>query len=109
MAEATNNDEEREVRDTDADTRDDITSSKNDEEREVRDTDADTRDDIDATKQAQDDINRKLTSMGEAISNLTKVVSTLVKSGTAVSSDTGFASTNDAGKATVKPISELDI
>lgn len=105
MAEATNNDV---VKDTDADTRDDI-DSKTDEEQEVRDTDADTRDDIDATKRAQDDINRKLTSMGEAISNLTKVVSTLVKSGTPVSADTGFASTNDAGKATVKPISDLDI
>lgn len=104
MAEATNNDV---VKDTDADTRDDI-SSKTDEEQEVRDTDADTRDDIDATKRAQDDINRKLTSMGEAISNLTKVVSTLVKSGPAASADTGFASTND-GKATVKPISDLDI
>lgn len=98
MAEATNNDV---VKDTDADTRD--------EEQEVRDTDADTRDDIDATKRAQDDINRKLTSMGEAIANLTKVVSTLVKSGPAASADTGFASTNDAGKATVKPISDLDI
>lgn len=96
MAEATNND---------ADTRDDIDASKTDEEQEVRDT----RDDIDATKRAQDDINRKLTSMGEAISNLTKVVSTLVKSGTPASADTGFASTNDAGKATVKPISDLDI
>lgn len=104
MAEATNNDV---VKDTDADTRDDIDASKTDEEQEVRD--ADTRDDIDATKRAQDDINRKLTSMGEAISNLTKVVSTLVKSGTAASADTGFASTNDAGKATVKPISDLDI
>lgn len=102
MAEATNNDV---VKDTDADTRDDIDASKTDEEQEVRDT----RDDIDATKRAQDDINRKLTSMGEAISNLTKVVSTLVKSGTAASADTGFASTNDAGKATVKPISDLDI
>lgn len=98
MAEATNNDV---VKDTDADTRD--------EEQEVRDTDADTRDDIDATKRAQDDINRKLTSMGVAIANLTKVVSTLVKSGTPASADTGFASTNDAGKATVKPISDLDI
>ena len=96
MAEATNNDV---VKDTDADTRDDIDASKTDEEQEVRDTDADTR----------DDINRKLTSMGEAISNLTKVVSTLVKSGPAASADTGFASTNDAGKATVKPISDLDI
>lgn len=102
MAEATNNDV---VKDTDADTRDDIDSSKTDEEQEVRDT----RDDIDATKRAQDEINRKLTSMGEAISNLTKVVSILVKSGTPASSDTGFASTNDAGKATVKPISDLDI
>lgn len=106
MAEATNNDV---VKDTDADTRDDIDSSKTDEEQEVRDTDADTRDDIDATKRAQDEINRKLTSMGEAISNLTKVVSTLVKSGTPASADTGFASTNDAGKVTVKPISDLDI
>ena len=97
MAEATNNDV---VKDTDADTRDDIDASK---------TDADTRDDIDATKRAQDDINRKLTSMGEAIANLTKVVSTLVKFGPAASADTGFASTNDAGKATVKPISDLDI
>lgn len=102
MAEATNNDV---VKDTDADTRDDIDASKTDEEQEVRDT----RDDIEATKRAQDDINRKLTSMGEAISNLTKVVSTLVKSGTAASADTGFASTNDTGKATVKPISDLDI
>lgn len=102
MAEATNNDV---VKDTDADTRDDIDSSKTDEEQEVRDT----RDDIDATKRAQDEINRKLTSMGEAISNLTKVVSTLVKSGTPASADTGFASTNDAGKVTVKPISDLDI
>lgn len=102
MAEATNNDV---VKDTDADTRDDIDSSKTDEEQEVRDT----RDDIDATKRTQDDINRKLTSMGEAISNLTKVVSTLVKSGPAASADTGFASTNDVGKATVKPISDLDI
>lgn len=102
MAEATNNDV---VKDTDADTRDDIDSSKIDEEQEVRDT----RDDIDATKRAQDEINRKLTSMGEAISNLTKVVSTLVKSGTPASADTGFASTNDAGKAIVKPISDLDI
>lgn len=102
MAEATNNDV---VKDTDADTRDDIDASKTDEEQELRDT----RDDIDATKRAQDDINRKLTSMGEAISNLTKVVSALVKSGTAASTDTGFASTNDAGKATVKPISDLDI
>lgn len=106
MAEATNNDV---VKDTDADTRDDIDASKTDEEQEVRDTDADTRDDIDATKRAQDDINRKLTSMGEAISNLTKVVSTLVKSGPAASADTGYTSTNDAGKATVKPISDLDI
>ena len=106
MAEATNNDV---VKDTDADTRDDIDAFKTDEEQEVRDTDADTRDDIDATKRAQDDINRKLTSMGEAISNLTKVVSTLVKSGAAASADTGFASTNDVGKATVKPISDLDI
>ena len=106
MAEATNNDV---VKDTDADTRDDIDASKTDEEQEVRDTDADTRDDIDATKRAQDDINRKLTSMGEAIANLTKVVSTLVKSGPAVSADTGLASTDDAGKATVKPISDLDI
>lgn len=106
MAEATNNDV---VKDTDADTRDDLDATKTDEEQEVRDTDADTRDDIDATKRAQDDINRKLTSMGEAIANLTKVVSTLVKSGTAASPDTGFASTNDAGKATVKPISDLDI
>lgn len=105
MAEATNN----VVKDTDADTRDDIDASKTDEEQEVRDTDADTRDDIDATKRAQDDINRKITSMGEAIANLTKVVSTLVKSGTAASADTGFASTSDAGKATVKPISDLDI
>ena len=102
MPEATNNDV---VKDTDADTRDDIDASKTDEEQEVRDT----RDDIDATKRAQDEINRKLTSMGEAISNLTKVVSTLVKSGTPASADTGFASTNDAGKATVKPISDLDI
>lgn len=101
MAEATND----VVKDTDVDTRDDIDSSKTDEEQEVRDT----RDDIDATKRAQDEINRKLTSMGEAISNLTKVVSTLVKSGTPASADTGFASTNDAGKATVKPISDLDI
>lgn len=101
MAEATNN---VVVKDTDVDTRDDI-----DEEQEVRDTDADTHDDIDETKRAQDDINRKLTSMGEAISNLTKVVSTLVKSGNAASADTGFASTNSAGKATVKPISDLDI
>lgn len=101
MAEATNNDV---VKDTD-----DLDATKTDEEQEVRDTDADTRDDIDATKRAQDDINRKLTSMGEAIANLTKVVSTLVKSGPAASADTGFASTNDAGKATVKPISELDI
>lgn len=106
MAEATNNDV---VKDTDADTRDDIDASKTDEKQEVRDTDADTRDDIDATKRAQDDINRKLTSMGEAIANLTKVVSTLVKSGSAANADTGFASTNDAGKATVKPISDLDI
>ena len=106
MAEATNNDV---VKDTDADTRDDIDASKNDEEQEVRDTDADTLDDIDATKRAQDDINRKLTSMGEAIANLTKVVSTIVKSGTAASADTDFASTNDTGKATVKPISDLDI
>lgn len=106
MAEATNNDV---VKDTDADTRDDIDASKTDEEQEVRDTDADTRDDIDATKRAQDDINRKLTSMGEAIANLTKVVSTLVKNGNTASSDTGFASTNDAGKATVKPITDLDI
>lgn len=106
MAEATNNDV---VKDTDADTRDDLDATKTDEEQEVRDTDADTRDDIDATKRAQDDINRKLTSMGEAIANLTKVVSTLVKSGPTATSDTGFASTNDAGKATVKPISELDI
>lgn len=101
MAEATNN--------NDVDTRDDIDASKTDEDQEVRDTDADTRDDIDATKRAQDDINRKLTSMGEAIANLTKVVTTLVKSGTAASADTGFASTNDTGKATVKPISDLDI
>lgn len=101
MAEVTNNDV---VKDTD-----DINASKTDEEQEVRDTDADTSDDIEATKRAQDDINRKLTSMGEAISNLTKVVSTLVKSGTVASADTGLASTNDAGKATVKPISDLDI
>lgn len=106
MAEATNNDV---VKDTDADTRDDIDASKTDEEQEVRDTDADTRDDIDATKRAQDDINRKLTSMGEAIANLTKVVSTLVKSSPTATSDTGFASTNDAGKGTVKPITDLDI
>lgn len=106
MAEATNNDV---VKDTNADTRDDIDASKTDEDQEVRDTDADTRDDIDATKRAQDDINRKLTSMGDAIANLTKVVSTLVKSGSTSSSDTGFASTNDIGKATVKPISDLDI
>lgn len=106
MAEATNNDV---VKDTDADTRDDLDATKTDEEQEVRDTDADTKDDIDATKRAQDDINRKLTSMGEAIANLTKVVSTLVKSGPTATSDTGFASTNDAGKATVKPISDLDI
>nr|DAQ33029.1 MAG TPA: hypothetical protein [Caudoviricetes sp.] len=106
MAEATNNDV---VKDTDADTRDDLDATKTDEEQEVRDTDADTRDDIDATKRAQDDINRKLTSMGEAIANLTKVVTTLVKSGPAASADTGFASTNDAGKATVKPITDLDI
>lgn len=106
MAEATNNDV---VKDTDADTRDDLDATKTDEEQEVRDTDADTRDDIDATKRAQDDINRKLTSMGEAIANLTKVVSTLVKSGTAASTDPGFASTNEAGKATVKSISDLDI
>lgn len=106
MAEATNNDV---VKDTDADTRDDLDATKTDEELEVRDTDADTKDDIDATKRAQDDINRKLTSMGEAIANLTKVVSTLVKSGPTATSDTGFASTNDAGKATVKPISNLDI
>lgn len=106
MAEATNNDV---VKDIDADTRDDLDATKTDEEQEVRDTDADTRDDIDATKRAQDDINRKLTSMGEAIANLTKVVSTLVKSGPTATSDTGFASTNDAGKATVKPISDLDI
>lgn len=106
MAEATNNDV---VKDTDADTRDDLDATKTDEEQEVRDTDADTKDDIDATKRAQDDINRKLTSMGEAIANLTKVVSTLVKSGPTATSDTGFASTNDAGKATVKPISNLDI
>ena len=102
MAEATNN---VVVKDTDTDIRDDIDVSKTDEEQKVRDT----RDDIDATKRAQDEINRKLTSMGEAISNLTKVVSTLVKSGTPASADTGFASTNDAGKATVKPISDLDI
>lgn len=102
MAEATNNDV---VKDTDADTRDDIDAVKTDEEQEVRDT----RDDIDATKRAQDDINRKLTSMGEAIANLTKVVSTLVKSGPTATSDTGFASTNEVGKATVKPISDLDI
>ena len=100
MAEATN---------TDADTRDDIDAFKTDEGQELRDTDADTRDDIDATKRAQDDIDRKLTSMGEAIANLTKVVTTLVKNGTTASTDTGFASTNDAGKATVKPISDLDI
>lgn len=106
MAEASNNDV---VKDTDADTRDDLDATKTDEEQEVRNTDADTRDDIDATKRAQDDINRKLTSMGEAIANLTNVVTTLVKSGTAASADTGFASTNDAGKATVKPISDLDI
>lgn len=106
MAEATNNDV---VKDTDADTRDDLDATKTDEEQEVRDTDADTKDDINATKRAQDDINRKLTSMGEAIANLTKVVSTLVKSGPTATSDTGFASTNDAGKATVKPISDLDI
>lgn len=106
MAEATNNDV---VKDTDADTRDDLDATKTDEEQEVRDTDADTKDDIDATKRAQDDINRKLTSMGEAIANLTKVVSTLVKSGPTATSDTGFASTNDAGKATVKPIADLDI
>lgn len=106
MAEATNNDV---VKDTDADTRDDLDATKTDEEQEVRDTDADTKDDIDATKRAQDDINRKLTSMGEAIANLTKVVSTLVKSGPTATSDTGFASTNDAGKATVKSISDLDI
>lgn len=106
MAEATNNDV---VKDTDADTRDDLDATKTDEEQEVRDTDADTKDDIDATKRAQDDINRKLTSMGEAIANLTKVVSTLVKSGPTATSDTGIASTNDAGKATVKPISDLDI
>ena len=106
MAEAANNDV---VKDIDADTRDDIDASKTDEEQEVLDTDADTRDDIDATKRAQDDINRKLTIMGEAITNLTKVVSTLVKSGPAAGADTGFASTNDAGKATVKPISDLDI
>lgn len=106
MADATNNDV---VKDTDADTRDDIDASKTDEEQEVRDTDADTRDDIDATKRAQDEINRKLISMGEAISNLTKVVSTLVKSGSTSISDTGFASTNDIDKATVKPISDLDI
>lgn len=106
MAEATNNDV---VKDTDADTRDDLDATKTDEEQEVRDTDADTKDDIDATKRAQDDINRKLTSMGEAIANLTKVVSTLVKSGPTATSDTGFASTNDAGEATVKPISDLDI
>lgn len=106
MAEATNNDV---VKDTDADSRDDLDATKIDEEQEVRDTDADTKDDIDATKRAQDDINRKLTSMGEAIANLTKVVSTLVKSGPTATSDTGFASTNDAGKATVKPISDLDI
>ena len=104
MAEAANNDVVK-----DADTRDDINASKTNEEQEVRDTDADTRDDIDATKRAQDDINRKLTSMGEAIANLTKVVSTLVKSGTPASADTGTASTNDAGKATVKSISDLDI
>lgn len=106
MAEVINSDV---VKDIDADTRDDIDASKTDEEQEVLDTDADTRDDIDATKRAQDDINRKLTSMGEAIANLTKVVSTLVKNGNTASSDTGFASTNDAGKATVKPISDLDI
>ena len=106
MAESTNNDV---VKDTNADTRDDIDASKTDEDQEVRDTDADTRYDIDATKRAQDDINRKLTSMGDAIANLTKVVSTLVKSGSTSSSDTGFASTNDIGKSTVKPISDLDI
>ena len=104
MAEATNNVVVKDT-DTDTDIRDDIDVSKTDEEQKVRDT----RDDIDATKRAQDEINRKLTSMGEAISNLTKVVSTLVKSGTPASADTGFASTNDAGKATVKPISDLDI
>lgn len=107
MAEATDNDV---VKDSDADTRDDIDASKTDEEQEVRDEDADTEDDIDETKRAQDDIDRKLTSMGEAIANLTKIVTTLVKNGTgSAQADPGFATTNEAGKSEAKPIADLDI
>lgn len=65
-----NEDDEKIVEDTDADTNDDIESEQNDMEKEVEDTDADTRD-------IERDSSAEFSTLMDRLGNLEKMVETL--------------------------------
>lgn len=103
MDEDEKRDEEQEVRDTDADTRDVDDSEKRDEEQAVRDTDADTK-----------DVDRRLDRIEEMISRLTGKLdkisdaqSVLVESGAIV--DMEPDPTEDDGASAARDNDILDL
>lgn len=76
-------DEEQEVSDTDADTRDEDAASKTDEEQVVRDTDSDTK----AVDSRLDAIEDMLQRMNGTLQKVVSAQSVLVESGAIVDTD----------------------
>ncbi len=71
----------------DNDEREEIRDEKEDEEQEVRDADADTSDVEEKQESDTADITRRLNALGEAVANLTKMLTTFIKNGAASVSD----------------------
>lgn len=99
-------DEEQEVRDADADTRDTEQSEKRDEGQEVRDADADTKD-VDSRLAAMEDMIQR---MNGTLQKLADAQSAIVGAGTIIDVDDADPSDDDGmGAPDVRDVLDLSI
>lgn len=109
MADATDDaekrDEEQEVRDGDADTKDTEQAEKADEEQAVRDTDADTKN-IDSRLNAMEDMMQR---MNGTLNKLTSSMSAVVGNGVIYDVDDTDASDDDGVDSAKRDVLDLSI
>lgn len=109
-----NEDDEKIVEDSDADTKDDIESEQNDMETEVEDTDADTRD-IERTNSTEfaalmdrmDILEKMVSELSGSITSLKDAQAVMIENGAVINDSTQLDDSDDIDD--FRSISELDL
>lgn len=109
-----NEDDEKIVEDSDADTKDDIESEQNDMETEVEDTDADTRDvertnstEFAALMDRMDILEKMVSELSGSITSLKDAQAVMIENGAVINDSTQLDDSDDIDD--FRSISELDL